>query len=340
VKAYVLSEVGKGVGAWKLVERPDPVAGPGEVLIGIRAASLNYRDLMIAGGVYVRPLKEEVIPLSDGAGEVLALGEGVTQLKVGDRVMGAFAPRWIDGPLHPRYLDFALGGSIDGMLAEKAVLPSSGVVKIPTHLSWEEAATLPCAAVTAWHALMESQPPLKPGSTVLVLGSGGVSVFALQFAKAAGLRVIGTSSSDAKLDRLRQLGLDHGINYKKTPEWQEEVKRITGGEGVDQVIEVAGATLPRSLQSVKPGGVINMIGAVAGGFDQPLNLLSVFMSGARLQPIFVGSVAMFAAMTRAIDVNQIHPVIDEVFAFERANEALAKLKRGAHFGKIVVATRS
>ncbi len=336
MKAYVMSEAGKGVGAWKLVERADPAPEPGQVLIGVRAASLNYRDLMQAKGMYPGPLPKDFIPLSDGSGDVLAVGEGVTQFKPGDRVSGNFFQGWIAGPPLPsNFRNSALGGPLDGMLAEKIVLRSEGVVKVPTHLTHEEAATLPCAALTAWHALFEETAPLKPGGTVLTLGTGGVSVFAFQLAKLAGLRVIGTTSTDAKAERMRQLGWDHAINYKTTPEWQVEVKKVTDGRGVDHVVEVAGATLGRSLQCVRYGGAVDLIGGVAG-WTEKVPLTSIMMSGARLRTIAVGSVAMFNTMNRALEAHQIKPVIDEVFPFDRANEALAKLESGAHFGKIVI----
>jgi NADPH:quinone reductase-like Zn-dependent oxidoreductase len=324
------------VGAWKLVDRPDPAPGPGEVLIGVRATSLNFRDLMIAKGTYIGAQKKDVIPLSDGAGEVLAVGENVSKFKPGDRVMGAFFQNWESGPIQPNVFASDMGAAaLDGVLAEKIVLRSSGVVKMPSVLSYEEAATLPCAGVTAWNALFESSPPLPVGSTVLTLGTGGVSMFAFQFAKAAGLRVIGTSGSKAKLERMRALGLDHGINYKRTPEWQDEVKQITDGRGVDHAIEVAGSTLPRTLQAVRYGGAVSLIGGV-GGWQQEVSLLALMRAGARILTIIVGSVAMFEAMNRAIEAHRIKPVIDEVFPFDRANEALAKLESGTHFGKIVI----
>lgn len=228
-----------------------------------------------------------------------------------------------------------LGGSLDGMLAEKVVLGAEGVVKIPPSLSYEEAATLPCAAVTAWNALMENPAPLKPGATVLTLGSGGVSIFAFQFAKASGLRVIGTTRTEQKVERLKALGYDHVLNTSQHAEWQEEVKRLTDGEGADQVIEVGGSTLPKSLQAVRFGGTVSLIGGL-GGWGEPVTLSMMMGARARLQPIYVGSVAMFEAMNRAIESLRIKPVIDEVFSFENAREALAKLESGSHLGKIVI----
>lgn len=336
MQAYIMSEPGKGVGAWKKVEKTDPTPKASEVLIGVRATSLNYRDLLIAKGSYGPGIKENCIPLSDGAGEVLAVGENVSQFKVGDRVAGTFFQYWNNGPVNSHEVQYALGGNVDGMLAQKVVLSEHGVVKIPDHLSYEEAATLPCAAITAWNALMESSTPLKPGSTVLTLGTGGVSIFAVQFAKAAGLNVIGTSSRDDKIKHLKLLGVTDGINYKNNPEWQDAVLSLTNGQGVDHVVEVGGAgTLPRSFQAVRMGGTVSLIGLLAGATEM-INPLIVLRKSIRLQGIYVGSTAMFKAMNKAIETHQIKPVIDQVFEFDQANEALAKLESGAHFGKIVI----
>ncbi len=336
MKAYILDESDAGVLTWKMTTLPDPVPGFGEVLIGVRATSLNYRDLRVAKGSYGKNLKKNCIPLSDGAGEILALGEGVSQFKVGDRVAAGFFQSWKSGDIQASDHGSALGGALDGMLAEKVVLHSSGIVKIPTHLSYEEAATLPCAALTAWNALMESSGPLKPGSTILTLGTGGVSIFAMQFAKIAGLQVIATSSSNAKLKQLESLGIAHGINYKNTTDWQNEVSTFTQGQGVDQVIEVGGAgTLTRSLESVKTGGTVSLIGVLTGTEAQ-INPWIILKKSIRLQGVFVGSIAMFTAMNRAIENYRIKPIIDEIFSFDRANEALAKLESGSHFGKIVI----
>jgi len=331
-----MSEPGRGADSWKLADRPDPKPAAAEVLIAVRAASLNYRDLMQAKGMYPGLPKREFIPLSDGAGEVLAVGPSVTQFKPGDRVAGNFFQNWISGSVQESsFRGSDLGGTLDGMLAEKVVLNTAGVVRVPANLSYEEAATLPCAGLTAWHALFEDTAPLKPGSTVLTLGTGGVSIFAFQFAKEAGLKVIGTSSTDAKLDRMRKLGFDHVVNYKANSEWQNEVKQLTGGRGVNHVVEVAGATLEKSLQAVEYAGLVTLIGGVAG-WTEKIPLTAFLMSGARIKTIAVGSVAMFNAMNRAIEAHHIKPVIDEVFPFDRASEALAKLESGTHFGKIVI----
>ncbi|MBV8903174.1 MAG: NAD(P)-dependent alcohol dehydrogenase [Acidobacteriia bacterium] len=336
MKAYILSEPGKRPGAWELANRPDPVPGPTEAVIAIRAVSLNYRDLMIARGQYFRGVRQGVIPASDGAGEVLAVGGMVSKVKPGDRVMNAFFPNWESGPIHPAAIRMNLGAAnLDGMLAEKVAFPASALVRIPDYLSFEEAATLPCAAVTAWNALFETSPPLPPGSTVLTLGTGGVSIFAFQFSKAAGLRVIGTSGSDSKLERMRSLGFLHGINYHSNPEWQDEVQQLTNGGGVDHAIEVAGGTLPRTLRATRMGGIVSFIGGLTG-FSEQVSLEALLGAGTRLQPIVVGSVAMFENMSRAMEAHQIRPIVDEIFPFDHANEALARLESGTHFGKIVI----
>ena len=310
------------------VELPEPVPGPGEVVVRVRACSLNYRDLVVSKGGYGRAVRTPLVPLSDGAGEVEAVGPGVTRVQPGDRVCGIFMQRWLDGPPDDDKAASAMGGAVDGMLAERVCLNAEGLVHFPAHLSFEEAATLPCAAVTAWNALFRSGG-LKPGERVLLLGSGGVSVFALQFAKMAGAHVIATSGSDAKLERLRAMGADQVINYKTEPDWEKEAA------GVDHVVEVGGAgTLPRSIKAVRRGGHIALIGVLAGAgeFDpRPILLKAI-----RLQGIYVGSRAMFEEMNRAISHAGLHPAIDRVFGFEEAPEAMRYMETGAHFGKISI----
>jgi NADPH:quinone reductase-like Zn-dependent oxidoreductase len=314
--------------------RPDPQPGPREVLIRIRAASLNYRDHMIVTGRYFTPVTRPTIPLSDGAGEVAAVGPGVTRFQKGDRVVGAFFQVWLDGPPSRRHP--ALGIPLDGTLAEYIVLHEDGVVAIPPTLSFEEAATLPCAGVTAWNALMVSGNPLKPGDTVLCLGTGGVSMLALQIAAAAGARVIVTSSSEEKLRKARSLGASDGINYKTHPEWEKEVARLTGGRGVDHVIEIGGAgTLDRSFESVGFGGKVALIGFLAGA-AATLNPVGLMLKGGSLQGIGVGSTAMFEALNRAIEVNRIKPVVDKIFPFEKAADAYRCLASGDFVGKVVI----
>ena len=321
--------------ALKLAERPEPKPGPGQALVRVRANSLNYRDLMVASGAYGRNVKLPLIPLSDGAGEVVEVGPQVTRVKPGDRVAAIFMQSWLAGALAEDYAKSALGGAIDGMLAEYVVLAADGLVPIPEHLSYAEAATLPCAAVTAWHALV-TEGGIRAGDSVLVLGTGGVSIFALQFARLHGARVIVTSGSDDKLARAVGMGASDGINYRQTPEWGRGVLELTGGAGVDHIIEVGGAgTLPQSLRAVRYGGRISLIGVLAepGAAVDPRPLL---MKGARLQGIYVGSREMFEAMNRAIALSGLRPVVDRVFPFAEAPEAFRYMKSAGHFGKIVI----
>lgn len=324
-----------GLDALTLVERPEPQPLPGQVLIKMRAASLNYRDLLTVKGAYSSKQKLPLVPLSDGVGEVVALGEGVTRVKNGDRVAGIFMQRWLAGEFSAEKSKSALGGAIDGVLAEYVTLHEDGVVHLPEHLSDEEAASLPCAGVTAWQALI-AEGNLKAGDTVLVLGTGGVSLFALQFAKMAGARVIATSSSDRKLKQLMELGASDGINYKTTPDWDEKVWTLTNGVGVDNVVEVGGAgTLNKSLRAVRMGGRISLIG-VLSGVSGEINTASILQKSIRVQGIYVGSREMFEAMNRAIAMHTIKPIVDRVFPFAQAREALEYMESGAHFGKIAI----
>jgi NADPH:quinone reductase-like Zn-dependent oxidoreductase len=309
--------------------------GPGEVLVTMRAASLNYRDFLVATGKYNPKLQRPLTLASDGAGEVMATGSGVTRFKAGDRVMSSFFQNWVGGPYTRAVGKSALGGGIDGVLTSARIFEERGLLPVPAHLSFEEAATLPCAAVTVWHALVPTAN-LRSGQTVLLLGTGGVSVFGLQFAKMHGARAIITSSSDEKLARAKTLGADEVINYKRTPDWDKEVSRLTGGEGADVILEVGGiGTMPYSLRSVKFGGQISLIGVLSGIHD-PLNIGPILHGNIRVQGIYVGSVEMFEAMNRAITANQLKPVVDRVFAFQEAREALKYMESGQHFGKIVI----
>jgi NADPH:quinone reductase-like Zn-dependent oxidoreductase len=325
-----------GAAGLRLIEAPSPEPGPGEVKIAVKACSTNYRDFGVAAGKYFfGPVKVDTVPLSDGAGEIVAIGPGVSDWNIGDRVAGIFFQRWQDGPFGAHVLRSDLGGPVQGMLAEEVVLPADGIVRIPSHLSFEEAATLPCAAVTAWNALFEIARA-RPGETVLTLGTGGVSIFALQFAKAAGLTVIATSSSEDKLQRARELGAAHTINYRATPDWDAEVLKVTDGAGVDAVIEVGGAgTLPKSLAAVRPGGTVALIGVLdqPGGAISPLPLIGKAIT---LAGTYVGSRAMFVAMNRFIEAASLHPIIDKVFAFENTPDAYAHQRSGSHLGKVVI----
>jgi NADPH:quinone reductase-like Zn-dependent oxidoreductase len=332
MRAYQLPQA-TGIDALVEVELPMPKPGPRQVLVKVAACSLNFRDLAIALGTYRMPTKPSLVPLSDGAGEVIDVGAGVTRVKVGDRVASCFFQRWIGGPPDADTHLSALGGSIDGMLAQYVVLEEHGVVKLPTHLSFEEAATLPCAAVTAWHALAE-HARIVAGQCVLAQGTGGVSIFALQFARLMGAQVIVTSSSDQKLARARELGATHGVNYKTTPEWDKAVVEASGG-GVDHVVEVGGpGTLAQSLRAIRIGGKITMIGVLSGAAE--INPMLIFSRRANLQGISVGSMQMFEAMNRAISASGLRPVIDKVFPFDAAPAAYRHLQSAQHFGKVVI----
>lgn len=310
--------------------------GPGQVLVKIRAASLNYRDLMIVRGTYAWNRTEPRVLGSDGAGEVIAVGDGISRFKIGDRVMGSFFQDWMDGRYLDRYRKSGLGGAaLDGVLTTARVFEERGLVRIPEHLSYEEAATLPCAALTAWHALV-STAHLKSGDSVLILGTGGVSIFGLQFAKLHGARIIILSSSDEKLARAKSIGADELINYQKTPDWEKEVLRLTDGEGVDVVLETAGSgTLHRSLAAVRSDGQISLLGMLTG-VNEPLNILPLIIRNIRVQGIEVGSVAMAEEMNRAISLSGLKPVIHRVFPFNESREALHYLQSAKHFGKIVI----
>lgn len=321
-----------GLEALTLAEGKDPTPGPEQVLIQMRAAALNYRDLLVLDGVYPdMPLP--LVPLSDGVGNVVAVGANVSRVKPGDRVAGVFDQNWLSGELPEKTL--SLGGQIDGVLAAYVVLHQDGVVRVPAHLTDEEAATLPCAAVTAWNALMV-HGELKPGTTVLVQGTGGVSLFALQFARMAGARVIVISGSDEKLELAHRLGADEVVNYKQTPDWDKEILDLTGGRGVDIVIEIGGSsTLSRSISTVRKDGQINLIG-VSTGMTAEIFIPSILVKQIRIQGIYVGSRLMFEQMNSAIDLHKLNPVIDRVFPFEEAPEAFRYLEKGGHIGKVCI----
>ena len=333
MKVYAITD-GFGLENLRQVERTQPEPGPGQVLLKIKAASLNYRDLLVVKGAYNPKMPLPRVPCSDAVGEVVAVGQGVTRVKSGQRVAGLFMPGWLEGDLTDAKAKTALGGSVDGLLAEYAVLDEDALVPVPAHLSDEEAATLPCAAVTAWNSLVVCGG-VKPGDSVLVQGTGGVSLFALQFAKLAGANVIATSSSDNKLARVKAMGAAEGINYRTVIEWGDEVRKRSGNRGVDHVIEVGGAgTLAQSLRAVRTAGHIALIG-VLSGYGQ-VNPLPILMKGVRITGIYVGSRAMFEAMNQAIALANLRPVVDRVFGFGEAVEEFRHLESGAHFGKVVI----
>lgn len=313
--------------------------GPGEILVQVHAVSLNYRDVIHLQNQAGRPMDGRV-PASDGAGVVLKVGEGVTEWAPGDQVAGNFFQTWLSGRFEMRHHKAALGGTAPGMLAETVVLPASGVVRIPEGYSLAEAATLPCAALTAWTALF-ARGDLQAGSTVLTLGTGGVSIFALQFANAIGARVIVTSSSDAKLARARTLGAWETVNYKTTPDWDKEVWRLTQQQGVNHVVEVGGpGTLEKSIASVAAGGQIALIGVLTGFGPPTGSLFPLVGKNARLDGIYVGSRTDFQAMNAFLARHQIRPVIDRTFPFHEAPDAFEFLARGEHFGKVVIQVAS
>jgi len=317
----------------ELVERPEPEPGPGQITVRLRAASLNYRDLLTVqgkGGAYKLPL----VPCSDGAGDVMAVGDGVTRVAAGDRVCPMFFQSWLDGRPSASYRRLALGGTRPGVLQEIMLLDAEGVSRIPSHLSFVDAATLPCAGLTAWRALFD-EARVRPGETVLVQGTGGVSIFALQFAKLAGATVIVTSSSDDKLARAKALGADHTINYRAVPDWGKAAADWAGG-GVDHVVEVGGKdTFPQSIEAAKVGGTILVIGVLTG-FAQEIAMPSIFGKNLHIIGLSVGSRRMFERMATAIERNRLEPVVDRTFDFHAVPEALTLMQQGGHFGKIAI----
>ncbi|MBK8466759.1 MAG: NAD(P)-dependent alcohol dehydrogenase [Chloracidobacterium sp.] len=332
MRAYEISQF--GIENLSIVERVMPVPAPNEVVVKFHAASLNFRDVMVVKGQYNPRMKLPAVPFSDGSGEIVEVGESVTKWKTGDRVCSTVIQAWTDGEPSAAKSKSAIGAGNDGVLREYGAFNEEGLVAVPAHLSYEEAATLPCAALTAWNALVVSGK-IKSGDTVLTLGTGGVSVFAVQFTKHFGAKVIATSGSDEKLERIKQLGADEIINYKTTPDWDKAVLELTDGIGVDHVIEVGGTgTLPRSVKAVRVGGHIALIGAL--DMSGEFNPVPVFMKGIRVQGIFIGSRQMFEEMNAEIAASNLKPVIDRVFEFDKAREALNYMESGSHFGKIVV----
>lgn len=324
-----------GVDALAVNERSLPEPGHGQVRIRVRASSVNYRDLSTIEDPVSRKLPYPTVPNSDGAGEIDAIGAGVTGFVVGDRVMGCFFQAWEAGPISAAAMASALGGALPGVLAEYVVLDAGGVIAMPADLSFAEAATLPCAALTAWHALTLPRP-VSPGETVLLLGTGGVSVFAQQFCALMGARTIVTSSSDDKLERMRALGANETINYRANPDWEKAVLDLTGGVGADRVVEVGGpGTLQKSITAVRVGGIVGLIGILTGvqGSVAPTDIMRKSIT---LRGIYVGSRQMFADMNRAIELHGLKPLIDETFAFEDGREAYRRMRQASHFGKLVI----
>jgi NADPH:quinone reductase-like Zn-dependent oxidoreductase len=333
MKTYEIQKYG-GPEGLKLVDRPLPDPGDHEVVVRIKAVSLNYRDLVVLRGHYDRNPAEGRVPLSDGAGEVVAVGPGVTKFRVGDRVAACFFQGWPAGRFKAEMHRTALGGSIDGVLVEQAKFREEGLVHLPENYSFAEGATLPCAAVTAWQSLI-IRGQLVPGETVLLLGTGGVSIFGLQIAKLAGAKVIITSSSDEKLERARKLGADAVINYKTTPEWGKAAANLAGNDGVDHVIEVGGAgTFLQSVRACRFGGKIGLIVILSG--REATEIFPIVTKCASVFGIYVGSREMFEGLNQALTQSAVRPVIDTVFPFESAPEAYEFMARGAHFGKVVI----
>lgn len=335
MRAYELRPHASGLDTLRRVERQPIEPGPFDLRVRVRAVSLNYRDLTIALSPEMRAPDARVVPCSDGAGEVVAAGASVSRFAVGDRVAAIFFPDWLDGSFQAAFRHSALGGLADGMLREEVVLPQDAWVAVPPHVSYEEAATLPCAAVTAYHALFEAAH-VGPGSTVLVQGTGGVSIFALQLAKAAGARVLLTSRSAAKRERAVALGADHVIDYVETPDWGDAAFAWADRRGVDVVVEVGGpGTFDQSMAALRFGGLMAVIGVLTGRRGE-VNTAGLFYKGLTVRGITVGSRRMFEALTRALGATTMHPVVDRVFDFDEARAAYEHLGRGAHFGKIVI----
>ena len=334
MRLYRLGTLGN-LDALKLVEAPDPQPGPGQVVVRIRACSLNHRDLNIVSGGYTsHALKPAAIPVSDGAGEIAAIGSGVTRWKAGDRVAPIFVQRWLGGDLQLEYMPSALGGPSDGVLAERIVLNEEGLVRIPAHLSFEQAAALPCAAVTAWNAAMV-KGALRAGQTLVTLGTGGVSLFAAQFALMTGAHVIATTGSAEKIGRLKELGVSDVIDYHALPDWDARVRELTRGRGADLIVEVGGpGSLAKSIAALRYCGHISVVGNLAG--KSTIDPAALFAKRASMCGIQVGSRDMFEAMNRAIETGRLTPVIDRVFEFTEARAAYEHLASGKHFGKVVI----
>ncbi|MGV9804941.1 zinc-dependent alcohol dehydrogenase family protein [Micromonospora chersina] len=335
VRSYHVNS-GDGIDGLSLRTHEPRTPGVGEVAVAVHAVSLSFRELLVLRGQYVLPVKPDVIPVSDGAGQVIAVGPGVQRVRPGDRVTAALFPYWRDGPLTPAYLP-QLGGSLDGMLTEVAVLPEQALVPVPPHLSYAEAATLPCAAVTAWNALTGDGPGIQPGQTMLTTGSGGVSLFALQLGKLLGATVIATTGQVDKEQRLRDLGADEVVNYRAVADWHTAVRDLTGGRGVDRVVDTAGA-LEQSLKSLAVNGHVAFVGSLSGDWP-PLDPRLLFGVAATVRAVAVGSHAQFAALTEVIAAHRLRPVIERAFPFEDAGAALRHYESASPFGKVIIEIR-
>ncbi len=335
MKVYEVGDQ-KGIGSLRLAERDEPSPGPGQALVKFHANSLNYRDYMVLNGWYGGPKPETLIPVSDGAGEVVALGDGADSVAVGDRICVSFFSAWMDGPLGPQYFGSDLGGSIDGTLAEMGVFPAEALVKLPDSFSYADGACLPCAGVTAWNCIVEAGK-VKEGDTVLLMGTGGVSVFGIQIAAAKGAKSIITSSSDDKLAKAKALGAEHGINYKRADSWAKAVLEVTGGRGADIIIEVGGpASLANSFEAAAFNGRIHLIGTLAGDADGPLNTMPLLGKNLNLRGVAVGSKKMLQDLADTMRAAGTKPVIDKEFPFADAADAFRHMESRSHFGNIVI----
>ena len=335
VRSYHVNS-GDGIDGLSMRVHTPRVPGVGEVAVAVHAASLSFRELLVLRGQYVLPVKPDVVPVSDGAGEVIAVGPGVHRVRPGDRVTATLFPKWQDGPLQPSYLP-QLGGSLDGLLTELAVLPEQALVLIPEHLSYAEAATLPCAAVTAWNALTGDGLGIRPGHTVLTTGSGGVSLFAVQLAKILGARVIATTGQREKEQLLRALGADEVVNYRTVPDWHTRVRDITGGRGADRVVDTAG-TLEQSLMSLAVDGHIAFVGSLSGDWP-PLDPRLLFGVAGTIRALAVGSHAQFTQLNEIVATHRLHPVIDRLFPFDEAIAAFRHYESASPFGKVIIQIR-
>jgi NADPH:quinone reductase-like Zn-dependent oxidoreductase len=335
VRSYHVSS-GDGIDGLSLRAHQPRTPGEGEVAVAVHATSLSFRELLVLRGQYVLPVKPDVIPVSDGTGEVVAVGPGVRRVRPGDRVAATLFPRWLDGPLEPAYLP-QRGGSLDGMLTELAILPEDAIVPIPDHLSYDEAATLPCAGVTAWNALTGDGRGVQRGQTVLATGSGGVSLFTVQFAKLLGAKVIATTGGAEKEQRLRDLGADEVVTYRGNPNWHTTVRELTAGRGVDRVVDTAG-TLEQSLKSIAVDGHVAVVGSLSGDW-QPIDPRQLFSVSATVRALAVGSRAQFTQMNDVITAHRLRPVVDRVFPFEQAQAAYRYYESARPFGKVIIKIR-